>query len=314
MEIPKNKPLSAKRVRILKLVLDLVMLVLLVLMYRKQVICLEFHEIGGLALIGLFIVHHLVNMRWIGAVSKTLFAKSTSGMVRARYFVDVLLLAAFLAVGITGVLINKTLFQIHIAGNAKALHYFASAIAIILMGVHLGLHADYIFGKVFQKTANRLAKVALVVLLAATVAFGGYSLFSTQFLSFLTAPIHAEQLSRGAFHPSGDAALDGGSGERPSDISKLPELSRDNAAQPPQEGERGVSGGTHGNGQGKGQGRGQGAGEGHGTGSSTSAALLIAQYVSIITLFGAVTVGIVKLAGKGKRKANKKMVGSEPNE
>ena len=34
---------------------------------------------------------------------------------------------------------------------------------------------------------------------------------------------------------------------------------------------------------------------------STNAALLVAQYASIIALFGAVTYGVVRLAGKRKR-------------
>ena len=183
MEPREKKQLTAQQSRALKLALDAVMLILLVLMYKKQVISMSFHEIGGLALIGLFVIHHLLNARWIGAVSKRLFTKGTLGMVRARYIVDVLLLIAFLTIGVTGILINKTLFAIHAAGNAKTLHYFASAIAILLMGVHLGLHADYIFGKLFRKGASRIAKLMTAIVLALLVAFGGYSLFTTQFVS-----------------------------------------------------------------------------------------------------------------------------------
>ena len=301
MEIPKNKPLSAKRVRILKLVLDLVMLVLLVLMYRKQVICLEFHEIGGLALIGLFVIHHLLNARWILATTRRLFATGTPGMVRARFIVDALLLVSFVTVGVTGVLINKTLFAIRVVGNAKTLHYFASAVSILLMGVHLGLHAGYLFGKAFRAGANRIAKSATALVLAAMIVFGGFSLATTQFVSFLSAPMQAELFSHGSFQSSGDAALDGGLGERPSDISQLPERSDDNAAQPPQDGESGFSGGAHGNGQGRGEGRAEGAGRGQSEGGFSNAALLVAQYASIITLFGAVTYGVIRLAGKRKR-------------
>ena len=309
MEKQETKRLSAKQTRVLKIVLDAVMLVLLVLMYKKQVISMSFHEIGGLALIGLFVIHNLLNARWIGATTRKIFSKATPGMVRARYIVDALLLFSFLTVGITGVLINKTLFTIHVAGNAKTLHYFASGLSILLMGVHLGLHADYLFGKLFKAGANKIAKIATAVLLAAMIAFGGYSLFTTQFVSFLAAPLQAAQFSRGEFQSSGDVALDGSSGERPSDISELPELSGDSAAEPPQDGESGFSGSEHGNGQGQGQERGDGAGRGQSEGGSTSAALLIAQYVSIIALFGAITYGVVRLTGKRKHpKANETAV------
>ena len=321
MEAPEKKGLRAGQARALKLTLDAIMLVLLVLMYRKQVISMEFHEIGGLALIGLFIVHHLINMRWIGAATKTLFAKGTSAMVRARYLVDVLLLVAFLAVGVTGVLINKTLFQVQATGNAKALHYFASAVAIILMGIHLGLHADYIFGKLLKKGANKVVKIVLAVLLSCMVAFGGYSLFSTQFVSFLSAPLMAQQFSHGDFQPSGDIALDGSSGERPSDISELPEFTEGDAPQPPegatgmqppQNGESAGAASDDAMGQFTPPSGAQGARGGQGEGGSTNAALLIAQYVSIIALFAAATVGVVKLTGKeSKRKRDEALAAIE---
>ena len=311
MEVKDQKRLTARQSRVLKLALDAVMLILLVLMYKKQVISMSFHEIGGLALIGLFVIHHLLNARWIGAVTKRLFAKATPGLVRARYIVDALLLIAFLTVGVTGILINKTLFAIHAAGNAKTLHYFASAIAILLMGVHLGLHADYIFGKLFRKGANRVAKLATAIVLALLVAFGGYSLFTTQFVSYLAAPIQAAAFSRGTFQPSGAPALDGSNEERPTDISELPEFAGDDvfesgqgdnsAAQPPQGDGSGSLDGGQGQRTGEGQGRGESTGAGHSEGGSSSAALLIAQYVSIIALFGAVTVGVVKLTGRKKK-------------
>ena len=298
MDVMQKKTIPQGQNRALKLTLDALMLVLLALMYKTRVISLSFHEIGGLALIGLFVIHHLLNARWIVATTRRLFSKTTPGMVRARHIIDALLLVAFLAVGVTGVLINKTLFAIRVAGNAKTLHYFASAVSILLMGVHLGLHADYLFGKAFRAGANRIAKIATALVLAAMIVFGGYSLATTQFVSFLSAPMQAEPFSHGSFQSSGDAALDGGLGERPSDISQLPELSDDNAAQPPQDGKSGFSGGARGNGQGRGEGRAEGAGRGQSEGGFANAALLVAQYASIITLFGAVTYGVVRLAGK----------------
>ena len=70
MESQRKPQFTAKHKRLLKLMLDAIMLVLLVLMYRKQVISIAFHEIGGLALIGLFVIHHLVNARWIASAPR----------------------------------------------------------------------------------------------------------------------------------------------------------------------------------------------------------------------------------------------------
>ena len=301
MESQNNPHFTANHRRLLKLILDVIMLVLLVLMYRKQVISLSFHEIGGLALIGLFLIHHLANAKWIRAATRKLFCKGTSGLVRARYIVDALLLLAFLAVGVTGVLISKVVFSFHVQGNFRTMHYFASALAIILMGVHLGLHVDYIFGKILRKGASRVAKAVLCVVLAAMIAFGGYSLFTTSFLRFLAAPLQAASMSHSAFRPGNDIALDGSSGERPSDLSELPELSSESGVQPSQDGADGAGQSSGGKDRGNGQRSGEERDGDQGEGGSGGSAMLIAQYVSIITLFGAATYGILKLTGKRKR-------------
>lgn len=291
MELQKRNPPNAKQTRVLKLLLDAIMLVLLVLMYQKRVISLAFHEIGGLALIGAFAIHHLVNAKWIGAATKRLFARDTPGLVRARYITDALLLLAFLAVGITGILISEVVFAVRAVGNFRTLHYFASALAILLTGVHLGLHADYLFGRLFQKGANRFAKAALAIALSALIAFGGYSLFTTSFLRFLAAPLQTANLAHGLPAPSGEIALDGSTQERPADLSELPDAP---------EGGNAAFGGRE-RGQGQGQGGAEGRGEGGGGDGSTGAALLIAQYVGIITLFGAATFGVLKLVGRRKK-------------
>jgi len=304
--------MNAKQKRILKLTLDAVMLILLALMYKKQVVSIGFHEIGGLALIGLFIVHLLFNAKWIGAVTRRLFAKTTSAHVRACYIVDALLLIAFLTVGITGILISKVVFSINASGNFKTLHYFASAVAVILMGVHLGLHADYIFGKLLRKGAKKAGRIVLAVVLALVVAFGAYSLFASSFVSYLAAPIQAASLSHSVPSPTGEAELDGNDNdhERPLDLSELPDADSDtSSAQPPQSGET-VSGdqdGEHpfdGGGRRGAQGNGSG-GSGNGNGGAVSAVgilSLIAQYVSMIALFAAITYPFTRLF---KRRASK---------
>lgn len=311
--------LTAKRKRALKLIFDAVMLLLLVLMYRKQAVGLEFHEIGGLVLIGMVALHLLFNGRWIGAATKRLFSKSTGGRARACYIVDALLLLALLTVGVTGALISKVVFSFHAAGNFKTLHYFSAALTILLLGVHLGLHADYIFGKLLKKGANKLAKAALAVVLAAAVLFGGYSLFASSFVSFLTAPIQAASFSRGTFSPSGDIALDGSDEQqRPMDLSELPDAGTESNMPVPSPSGDGTQDGSlpsapdgsghsggHGDSQGLENGSGQGNGNGSGGGSVSGALLLIAQYVGITALFAALTYAIAKLVRRKPRGAAK---------
>ena len=264
------KKLTARGKRVGKLLLDAVMLALLALMFRKQAVSLAFHEIGGLALIGLFILHHLFNGKWIAAMTKRLFSKGTGGMARASFIVDALLLLAFLTVGITGALMSEVVFRFRAAGGVKTLHYFASALCVVLMGVHLGLHADYIFGRLLKKGVRKIAKAVVAAALAAAVGFGGYSLFTSSFVSFLTAPVWTASFTRGEFHPSGEPALDGSNQQPPTDLSELPDAGT--STNLPDAARQDGQVGGQGQGRRDGSGGGFGGGEGRGGGAEASPA------------------------------------------
>ncbi len=332
--------MKPKAKRILKLTLDAVLFVLLALMYRKQVISITFHEIGGLALIALFILHHLVNGKWIAAVTKRLFARETGALARARYCVDALLLLDFLAVGVSGILISEVLFSFGMRGNVETLHTFTAALAIVLTGVHIGLHADYIFGKLLRKGGLKAAKIVCAVLLAALLAFGGYSLFTTSYVSYLTTPFRTAAVSSGEAAFGGSSAplegQDGQSefpneaggapaGENPGSDAALPSAENSDETAPgssdaalpsagssaetapvsPDDGFDGSHGGGQGAGGGQHQGNGQGLGEGNGRGGERSvgaALLLIANYLGIAALFAAVTYLILRLFRRKPKK------------
>lgn len=183
---------------VVKIVLDVVILLLLFLMYQKQVISLSFHEIGGLAVCGLFLVHKALNWKWICGVTRKLFSKSMTGRARLSYLVNVLMLLSFLFILISGVLISKTILTgISVPGHTwKAIHYFASALAIILCGIHIGLHRNYI-KNVFGKTIRLPKAVALplsIILLAVVLAYGCYSAATSSFISWLAAPFQESEI------------------------------------------------------------------------------------------------------------------------
>jgi hypothetical protein len=196
----------------LKYLLDAVMLLLLVLMYDKMAVSMAFHEIGGLFLIGLCVIHLLFNGKWIAAVTQRLFSNKTPAKIRLGYCVDALLLVAFTLVGISGVLISKELFSFQGGSAWKTIHYSASAFAILLMGVHLGLHWNMIRAKLMKKNAviKRGARVAGIGALCLVLAFGVYSMAATSFARWLSMPFQTasgelpgnggEGLTKGAAH------------------------------------------------------------------------------------------------------------------
>ena len=171
----------------MKLLLDAVIFVLLMLMYRKQAVSMAFHEIGGLALIVFFVVHHVFNGKWIAAVSNKFFQKGLPIKTRVSYAVDALMLIAFLCIGVSGALISKTVFSFHVRGGAwKTLHYFCAALSLLLLGVHVGLHMTYLFGWMHKR--GKFIRIAGVAVALAFVAAGVYSLATTSYFRWLSMP------------------------------------------------------------------------------------------------------------------------------
>lgn len=175
-----------KKKTIIKITLDTVMLIVLALMYKKSALGLAFHEIGGLAVIGAFVIHKLLNWDWIRSVTVKLFSKKVLMRTRVMYALDVCLLVLFLLIGISGVFISKIVFGMGGGQVFKTVHYCASAVAIALVGVHLGLHYSYLKGIIGRKI--HLKRGAAAVLVVLMLAFGVWGMASGSYFRWLSMP------------------------------------------------------------------------------------------------------------------------------
>ncbi len=175
-----------KKKTIVKIVLDVLMTVVIALMYRKQALGLAFHEIGGLALIGVFFIHKGLNFTWIRRVTVKL--TKADARTRLMWIVDALMLVSFLAVGVSGIFISKVAFPgLAVRGGPwKSIHYGSAALALMLVGVHLGLHFRYLRG-IFSRWV-RLPRVAAAALAAVIFVYGVYGIATTSFTRWLSMP------------------------------------------------------------------------------------------------------------------------------
>lgn len=174
----------------LKLLFDAVMMILLSLMYHKMVICMAFHEIGGLFLIGLFILHLVINHKWIIGVSKRLFDKSLPAKTRIGYLVNFLLLISFFLIGISGIFISKVIFHFSFGMIWKMIHYSSAAMALVLIGIHIGLHLRSICSFIEKKIniPPSVGKIFGVICLTVLFVFGIYSMKTTSFMQWISMP------------------------------------------------------------------------------------------------------------------------------
>jgi hypothetical protein len=189
------------------------------------------------------------------------------------------------------------------SGIWRVVHYFASAITLVLLGVHIGLNWAFI-----KNAVNLPRAVALplgVILLAAILGFGGYSFITSNFSGWIASPFTAgtlvgsHELGRGNF-----TLPDGAQGQftMPGDGQAPGQL-------PPQNGAAQGNGQFSGNGKGLGQGgnqqfgKGDGQGFTRGRGFESSGGILgtLAVYGSITGVFAIIAAIIDNLVKNKKR-------------
>jgi ABC-type methionine transport system permease subunit len=183
-----------------KLLLDAAMVVVFSILYSKSVISLAFHEVAGLVILGVALIHVLLNWKWVVGMTKKIFSKNLPAKTRVLYIVDFLLLVCVIVMIVTSLLISKKLFGTSIGNHSSLnpLHFCTAAIMLILIGVHLGLHFSYIKTTLAgPKTMRKIVLVILLVLAAACCVYGVYTLANSSFIRWISAPFSAGNAGAG---------------------------------------------------------------------------------------------------------------------
>ena len=188
----------------MKLALDTVMFILLMLMYSKNVISLTFHEAGGLFVLGIMLVHLLINGAWVKAVTKNLFNSTIPVRSKVSWVIDFLLLMCTLVMIITSLLISKKLFPA--IGNHNCLnpvHFCTAAVLLVLVGIHCGLHFRFAANAVsgVRRRMNLPVRVAVIAGALAVAGFGIESIAVTSFSHWISAPFNTRAAQQ--YHSAG---------------------------------------------------------------------------------------------------------------
>lgn len=140
-----------KRQTVLKIVVDILMLIFFVSMVFAQATGLVYHEIFGLVLGGLVLLHLFLNQKWIAGVCRGFSRKPKA--TKLKFILNSALVLFTLVIIITGIFISVILFNGSGLGNRPllvAIHKFSTYGILGIIGIHLLLHAKYLVG-VFSK-------------------------------------------------------------------------------------------------------------------------------------------------------------------
>ena len=176
-----------------RLSLDLVMTLLILFEFAYRLTGSTLHELIGLAMLSLFIVHGTWNWRWFTTLLKGRYA----GLRIVSVTINTLLLVTVVLMMASGVLNSDLLFsltQVELDLLPRELHTAAAYWLLILVGVHLGMHwkmvmaeARKLSGGAWTALPSPLRTLSINVILASIAAYGVFASFARSVLSRLTA-------------------------------------------------------------------------------------------------------------------------------
>lgn len=128
-----------------KLLIDIIMMIGFIFLFDINITGIFLHEILGLIILVIFILHNGFNIKWITSVSKMVVhdPKRIRRKSFSMYTINLILVILNLIVIVTGVFISQYLFD-NFANNinlpVSQLHYRASYMLLTLIIIHLLLH------------------------------------------------------------------------------------------------------------------------------------------------------------------------------
>ena len=143
----------------IRIIIDISMTVLLPLLMAYSLIGEMFHEVIGTLIFVLFIVHHVLNRKWYGALFKGKY--NTRRIFQTA--LDMLLLVFMLLQPISGILMSKHLYTflpaLPISAQARSVHMMLAYWGYVLLCIHAGTHLVVPLRKLYMKSKRIFAAV-----------------------------------------------------------------------------------------------------------------------------------------------------------
>lgn len=137
--------------KVIKIIIDILMFIIFVyLMSYRAGRGLFMHGVLGFTLFALFILHHILNIKWYGTITKGRygFAKKLFIIINLILFLDMIVMA------ISSIMMSGDIFAFSpfIATQfARNIHVVSTAWGFVIMTLHLGLHTNSILQKIYNK-------------------------------------------------------------------------------------------------------------------------------------------------------------------
>lgn len=135
----------------LKPIIDILMTFSLLLLMSYELLGSTAHEVVGVAMFVLFVVHHALNINWAKHLAK---GRQTPTRIFQNIIV-LLVLISFVASIVSGVAVSRHLFaflNVKSTYAANRIHMLSAYWGFIFMSLHLGLHFNMILLMIKRKS------------------------------------------------------------------------------------------------------------------------------------------------------------------
>ena len=169
----------------LHMILDVAMTVLMPLLMAYSLIGETFHEVIGTLILILFIIHHVLNRKWSGALFKGRYSPNRV----FRTVINALLFAFMILQPLSGILMSKHLYtflpSLPLSAWARSVHMLLAYWGYVLLSIHAGTHLTASLTKLRRN--RRGAFTLLIMALAAVSLYGAYAFVKRGFPEYLFA-------------------------------------------------------------------------------------------------------------------------------
>ncbi len=172
-----------------RMIVDLLMTAALVLLMSYSLLGEAAHEWIGVAMLVLFVTHHVLNRRWFRGLFK---GKYTPFRVFQTALV-LLIFAGMIGSAVSGAVLSRyALDFLPIRGGrawARVVHMLCAYWDFVLMSLHLGLHWNTMLAKMRETTSETRTWLLRIMALAVAV-YGIYAFAKQDILNYLLLRNH----------------------------------------------------------------------------------------------------------------------------
>lgn len=150
-----------------KIILDIVMFIMFLFLMFTNITGVLIHEILGIVIFILVILHIVINRKWLFSISKNIKNKNIKTKFKIMCIIDWLMTIIIFIITISGMILSTDLFSFIPNNNYNLsynIHLYLSDMEIIIMFIHLGLHLNEVYKKLKIDNITFYVKLTVSIL------------------------------------------------------------------------------------------------------------------------------------------------------